>query len=328
MLAKIKKISYYLPNYIEDNNILQSQNPEWDMEKISNKTGVLKRHIAKDDKETTTTMAIKASEKMNGFENLKQQIESVILVTQTPEYHLPTSACIIQDKLGLEKKCMTFDINLGCSGYIYGLSIAGSLIESKIIKNCLLICSEKYTSYINKSDRTTRTLFSDGAASTYITSSDNNDFQDFEFGTDGSGYDKLIVPKINCEINKQIIEKNNLYMSGADIFTFTISTIPNLVNNLLKKNKLSLIDIDLFVFHQASKLVLETMQKKLNISNEKIFNNFSEIGNTVSASIPIALKDAVDKGHLKNGYKVMLIGFGVGLSWGASIINWQYSDKV
>ncbi len=321
MHVKIENIAYYLPKKIEDDNLLQLENPEWDMEKIRIKTGITKRYISEDAKETTTSMAIAASKKIKNFESLKKKIQSIILITQSPEFHLPTSSCIIQEKLDLNKNCMTFDINHGCSGYIYGLSIAGALIDCNIIDNCLLICSEKYSSYIKKNDRNTRTLFSDGAASTLITRSKGKNFIDFAFGTDGSGFDKLIVPKNDLDINGKFFEKENLSMSGADIYTFTISKIPKLVKETLSKNNLLINDIDLFVFHQASKLVLDTLKKNLNIPDDKIYNNYDKVGNTVSASIPIALKDANDDGFLHKGQKVMLVGFGVGLSWGACIIN-------
>ncbi len=322
MHVKIENIEYFLPNNLEDNKLLSSENPDWKMDKIYSKTGIDKRYIAKEINQTTTYMAVEAAKKIKDFNNLKVKIDAVICITQTPEHHLPTSACIIQNKLGLKKECMAFDINLGCSGFVYGLSIAASLIESNMINNCLLICSEKYSTYIKNDDRTTRTLFSDGAAATFIKKSKNKNFNDFIFGTDGSGFDKLIVPKKNTKLKNDIIFKDNLFMSGADIFTFTISTVPKLVKEILQRNQLNVNDIDVYIFHQASKLVLDSLTKSLKIPNEKIFNNYDKIGNTVSASIPIAMKDALDSKYIKKGHKIMLIGFGVGLSWGACVIDW------
>jgi len=246
------------------------------------------------------------------------------LVTQSPDYVLPTSACILQDRLGLSKKCMAFDINLGCSGFIYALSIVGSLIESGVAKKGLILCSDTYTKYIDKSDRTCRPIFSDGASATLLVGSDIDKVGPFVLGTDGSGYEKLIVKEGGAR--EPHISSNSyhgtLEMRGADVFLFTLNSVPTCMNELLDKSKLDIEDIDLFVFHQASKLVLENLIRAMSLDEDKVFINLRDTGNTVSASIPIALKDAETKGRLRNGDTVMLIGFGVGLSWGATLITW------
>ncbi|MDC0044585.1 ketoacyl-ACP synthase III [Pelagibacteraceae bacterium] len=324
MSLKIEEIEYCLPSNIEDLNQLQKDNPNWDIKKIYEKTGVKKRHIASIN-ETTTSMAIEAANKITNFNIKKKEIEFLIFVTQNSEYQLPTSACIIQDRLGIPTTAMCFDINLGCSGFIYALAVANSFIESKLYNKGLIICSEKYSSFIDKDNRSCRPLFSDGAAAILIDNNKENKFISFDFGTDGKGYNKLIVPRVDKNINETEIkiEKNKLHMSGADVFFFSLTRVPQTIIKNLKKSNLLINDIDLFIFHQASKYVIDSLSKKLKIKDSKMFNNYNEIGNTVSSTIPIALKNAKDKNLIKNNDLIMMIGFGVGYSWGSCIIKWH-----
>ena len=323
MKVKIDSNAYYLPEKKENNESLKLDNPDWDMLKISDKTGVFTRSIASTH-QTAVDLAFAAGSKLLEGLSCKEDIDLVVLVTQSPDYVLPTSACILQDQLGLSKKCMAFDINLGCSGFIYALSVVGSLIESGVAKKGLILCSDTYTKYIDKSDRTCRPIFSDGASATLLVGSDIDKVGPFVLGTDGSGYDKLIVKEGGAR--EPHISNNSRYgtlnMRGADVFLFTLNSVPICMNELLDKSKLNIEDIDLFVFHQASQLVLENLIRAMSLDENKVFINLKDTGNTVSASIPIALKDAETQGRLKSGDTVMLIGFGVGLSWGATLITW------
>ena len=323
MKVKIDSNAYYLPEKKESNESLKLDNPNWDMSKISDKTGVFTRSIASTH-QTAVDLAFEAGSRLLKDSSCKEDIDLVVLVTQSPDYVLPTSACILQDRLGLSKKCMAFDINLGCSGFIYALSIVGSLIESGVAKKGLILCSDTYTKYIDKSDRTCRPIFSDGASATLLVGSDIDKVGPFVLGTDGSGYEKLIVKEGGAR--EPHISSNSyhgtLEMRGADVFLFTLNSVPTCMNELLDKSKLDIEDIDLFVFHQASKIVLENLARIMSLDEDKVFSNLENVGNTVSASIPIALKDAETKGRLRNGDTVMLIGFGVGLSWGATLITW------
>jgi 3-oxoacyl-[acyl-carrier-protein] synthase III len=323
MKVKIDSNIYYLPEKKENNESLKLDNPDWDMLKISDKTGVFTRSIASIH-QTAVDLAFEAGSRLLKDSSCKKGIDLVVLVTQSPDYVLPTSACILQDRLGLSKKCMAFDINLGCSGFIYALSVVGSLIESGVAKKGLILCSDTYTKYIDKSDRTCRPIFSDGASATLLTASDSNNIGPFVFGTDGGGYDKLIVRKGGAREPHMSSNSSHgtLDMRGADVFLFTLSSVPICINELLDKSKLDIEDIDLFVFHQASQLVLENLIRSMSLNEDKVFINLKDVGNTVSASIPIALKDAETKGRLKNGDTVMLVGFGVGLSWGATLVTW------
>lgn len=323
MKVKISANAYYLPETVESTETLQNDNPDWDMPKILSKTGVFKRVISGQD-QTAVDMAYEAAKKLFQDKDNYESIDLLVLVTQSPDYVLPTSACILQDKLGLSKKCMAFDVNLGCSGFVYALSIVGSLIESGVANTGLILCADTYSKYIDKNDRTCRPLFSDGASATMIERSESDNFGSFELGTDGSGYKHLIVKNSGSRIDDEVSnqKRGSLEMHGSDVFLFTMNTVPQCITNLLKRSSYSLDDIDMFVFHQASRLVIENIVRLMSLDVDKVFTNFENIGNTVSASIPIALKDADSQGRLKEGDIVMLVGFGVGLSWGATIIKW------
>jgi 3-oxoacyl-[acyl-carrier-protein] synthase-3 len=324
MKVKISAISYHLPATMEGVDTLQRDNPDWDMPKILEKTGVHNRYISSPG-ETAVDLAFEAGKKLLGSIPTHEDIDLLILVTQSPDYVLPTSACILQDRLGLSKNCMAFDVNLGCSGFVYALSIAGGLIESGVARKGLILCSDTYTKYIGKNDRTCRPLFSDGAAATLVESSATDRIGPFELGTDGAGYNRLIVKHSGAREVAQVADscRGSLEMYGSDIFLFTMRVIPPCINNLLSRAGLALEDIDLIVFHQASKLVIENLIRTLALDKNKVFTNFENIGNTVSASIPIALKDAETQGRLREGDTVLLVGFGVGLSWGATLIRWS-----
>lgn len=318
MKYKISAIDYYLPALVQEISELQKDNPNWDIAKIFDKTGISKRYIA-DANETAADLAYKAAEKLLSKID-RADIDLLILVTQSADYALPTTACILQDRLQLSKSCMAFDINLGCSGFIYALSVAGSLIETEVAKKGLILCADTYTKYIAKDDRTCRPIFSDAAAAILVEKNTQDLIGPFEFGTDGSGYSDLIVR--NSAARKEEAAHNNIVMNGSSVLLFTLKTVPDVVQKLLARSSVTMDDIDLIIFHQASKVVIDNLTDRLAVDPNKIFTNYEEVGNTVSASIPIALQDASSQGRLKNGDLVMAIGFGVGLSWGATLIKW------
>jgi 3-oxoacyl-[acyl-carrier-protein] synthase-3 len=329
-VAKIKAISYYLPKNILDNETINSQFPEWSIDKISSKTGIYKRHISEDN-EFTSDMAISAAKKLFNEYNIDpSEIDFILLCTQSPDYFLPTTACLIQDKLNIPTTAGALDFNLGCSGYVYGLAIAKGLISASIAKNILLITSETYSKFIHPSDKSNKTIFGDAATATLISTEGFAELLDFELGTDGKGANNLIVMNGACrnpikngvdikdEFNN-IQNNNNLFMNGPEIFNFTSETIPPLVDKTLIKNNILLENIDLFIFHQANKFLLNHLRKKLGISEEKFYIHVENCGNTVSSTIPIALKEAIKENKIKGN--VLLAGFGVGYSWGSCIIK-------
>lgn len=321
MKVEIKAIEYYLPSQAEDGSVLKNDNPDWRVEEIEQKTGISIRYIA-GPQQTAVDMAVLAAQKLFVPGVSKEEIDFLIFITQSPDYVLPTSACILQDILGLKKSCMAFDVNLGCSGFVYGLAMGGALCEAGLGKKGLLICSETYTKYIDKSDRTCRPLFSDGAAATLLGSATSDRMGPFELGTDGSGFSNLIVCSSGARIADKESQERKLFMDGAKIFMFTLDIVPQCVTALLEKAQKTMEDIDLFIFHQANKMVIDSIIDKLGIPAQKAFINSDRVGNTVSASIPIALKDAWDEGRIKKGDRLMLVGFGVGYSWGGCLIEW------
>lgn len=323
--AYLKEIEYYLPESTLSNENLSKEFPEWGVEKIANKTGIKVRHIAKID-ETSLDLAVKAGEKFFKKTDVKErEIDFLLFCTQTPDYFLPTTACILQDRLGLSKTCGALDINLGCSGFVYGLGLAKGLIIGGLAKNILLFTADTYSKIIEKDDKGNRTIFGDGAAVSFISADENPSFDcsigEFTFGTDGNGANHLIVRngafRNRCDNGSDAM---TLFMDGPSIFTFTIKEIPSLVSDVLRKNNLNIQEIDLFVFHQANKFMLEHLRKRLNIPEDKFFIFIEKCGNTVSSTIPIALSEA-RKLNLKKNSKILIAGFGVGLSWGATVLS-------
>ena len=316
----ISDIQYYLPSRLLSNEDLVSDNPDWRMDDIEKKTGIKNRYICEDN-QTSKDIALLACEKLFKNNIKRSEIDFLIVVTESPEYIAPAMSCDLQNILNLKTSVAAFDINLGCSGFVYGLMIADSILCANSYNNGILVCVDTYSKYISPNDRTCRPLFSDAASATLITRSQSKSVGPFELGTDGSGYQDLIVQ--NSGTKKQAnIERNLLHMDGGAVFMFTMRTVPKVVNDLLKKEKYKIEDIDLFVFHQASKLVIDNIKRLLKLPDQKVYENYQLVGNTVSSSIPIALAQAKDDNRLKKGSIVMIVGFGVGLSWGATLIRY------
>lgn len=335
MRIKIEAIEYYLPAKIVSNEDLKVENPSWDINLLESRLGVAKRHIA-DNNETALDLALQACKKLFAKnKDIKSQIDSIIFCTESPDYIFPPNSCILHKMLELSDDVFAFDFNLACSGYIYGLALAQGLICSGNAKNILLINADTYSKYINKQDRSTRMLFGDGAAVSLITTSNSTQgLIDIQCSTSGKDYDKFIIPAGGCrkpksvETSLPVVNKSgnvrmleDIHMDGMGILVFVNSKVPLHISSLLERNGLTIDQIDLFAFHQASKMALDSIERLLKIKPGKVFCNLKEIGNTVSASIPILLKDALDKGRVSTGDKVVLSGFGAGLSWGTAIIE-------
>lgn len=334
--AVIKAIRSFLPAGKLTNEQLAAEFADLEAEKILEKTGIAVRHVAATD-ECASDLGVAAARHL--FESgacAPGEIDFLLFCTQSPDYFLPTTACTMQERLGLRTDCGAIDFNQGCSGYVYGLSLAKSLIETNMAANVLLITADTYTKFINPRDRTNRTLFGDGAAATLVgqVESDGELIGPFVFGTDGRGAQQLIVPAggarqpVNAEalIEKEDDKGNwrsdsNLYMNGGEVFNFTLRTVPQALNQLLQKCGTNLDEVDFFIPHQANKFMLERLRGKLKIPAEKFYMNMELCGNTVSSTIPIALENALQQGQVKTGDKVALIGFGVGYSWAATMIE-------
>lgn len=331
MNAYIKAISYYLPEKILTNEDLAKEFPNWTVEKVANKVGINQRHIASEN-QTATDMAVEAAKKLFIEHNIDSKtIDFVLLCTQSPDYFLPTSACIIQNRLDIPISCGALDFNLGCSGYVYGLSLAKGLIFGNIAQNILLLTAETYSKHIHPDDKGNRTIFGDAASATLISKDGFAEIGEFVLGTDGKGAENLInktgafrqmKPKNNLSYDEfeNPISSDFLYMNGGEIFNFTSEAVPLLIDQVLLRNNLLKDDIELYVFHQANKYMLNYLRKLIEIEPEKFYFFLESVGNTVSSTIPIALTEAKKEQILRGN--VLITGFGVGYSWGACILKY------
>lgn len=327
MRVKIGHTEYHLPERIVTNKDLSLENPDWDFRSIESKTGIFCRHIAEKD-EKASDLAVYAAEKIFQKGNAERNsIDTLLFCSQSPDFLLPTTACIIQEKLKLKSSTAAFDINLGCSGYIYGLAIASAMIKARISEKVLLLCADTYSKYISVTDRTSRTVFGDGGSATIIECSNNEkSIGPFILGSDGKGWDKIIVRPGFAAAKKEKQNDENLiyqlHIDGPSIFMFSMQRVPQCVNELLTKSKIGIDDIKIFIFHQASKVVFDNIVRILLLDESKVYRCYEKIGNTVSASIPIALKKAEEQNKIREGDLIMLVGFGVGLSWGGCLVKW------
>ena len=336
MKAYIKAISYHLPEATYTNEDFFSSFPE----AVANKEnlsliGVQSRHIV-NPQLTASDIAVESALTFFKEHNISPaDIDFLLFCAQEFDYYGPTSACVMHEKLGLPKSCGALDYNLGCSGFVYGLSLAKGLIESVGMRNVLLITSSTLTKKFHKKDKSSRFVFGDGAACTLISARESNEgIGQFVFGTDGKGANKIIVkdggarhPLSETSFIDSTDEYGNTtnpasyYMDGPGVFIFGLKTVPPMVTALLEKENKTMEDIDLFVFHQANLFLVDKLAKKLSIPEAKLFNYMKDVGNTVSSSIPIALSEAIKSGRARAGQTVLVAGFGVGLSWAATIVT-------
>lgn len=331
-MAFIKGISYYLPERIVTNEELLQEFPEWSVDKVAAKVGVDSRHIAADD-ETAGDMAEKAARILFQEYNVDpKSIDFIMLCTQSPDHFLPSTACILQNRLGIPTSSGAFDYNLGCSGCVYGMALAKGLISAGIAKNVLLLTAETYNKYLHPSDKSNRSIFGDGAAACLISTEGFAEIGEFSLGTDGSGAKHLIVETgaarhraangVSVEDEDGHIKFDDyLYMNGSAIFNFTLDAVPAMMKNVLAKNHMETDDVDYYVFHQANKFMLNTIRKVCVLPKEKFFVDLSQTGNTVSSTVMIGLKQCLESGTISKDMNVMVAGFGVGLSWGGTVLK-------
>lgn len=333
-MTYIKGISYYLPEKVLTNEELLSEFPEWSVDKVAKKVGVNSRHLAAED-ETAGDMAEKAARRLFAEYGISpNEIDFVMLCTQSPDYFLPSTSCILQHRLGIPTSAGAFDYNLGCSGCIYGLAMAKGLIAAGIAKNVLLLTAETYNKYLHPSDKSNRSIFGDGAAACLVSTEGFAEIGEFSLGTDGNGADKLIVRTgaSRCRNTTGHSETDDeghiryddfLYMDGGGIFNFTLDAVPAMIADLLAKNSMAQEEIDWYVLHQANKFMLNTIRKVCALPKEKFYINLEETGNTVSSTVMIGLKQCMESGMIHQGMQVMVAGFGVGLSWGGTILRFK-----
>ena len=310
-MVKIISSHYELGQKKESLEDLCKINPHWDYERLLLKTGIKNRYVLGANQSPETLSIEVGKTCINKISN--KEVNGIIYVSQSPSKPLPTRACLLQDKLGLGKNSLAFDINQGCSGFVYALSVATSLIKNDCASRIIILCADYYSKYIPVNDRTSRPIFSDAAAAVIIEKSKENKIEPFIFKTAGDGGEFLTVKEKNG--------RNNLYMDGPAVLKFSLSLVPEATKELLEKANYTMEDIDKFIYHQASAVVLNKLQKKLNIPDYKWFNKIENLGNTVSATIPIAINLLQSKKEFSYKHKYLMMGFGVGLSVAGCIIS-------
>ena len=326
--AGIGPIAVHLPERIETNADLQRENPGWNMDLIGSKTGIRQRHIAAPD-ECSSDLGVIAAEKLFLEHDIDpESIDFILFCTQTPDYALPTTACLIQQRLGLRTDVGALDFNLGCSGYVYGLSLADGIIRSGTAGRILFITAETYTKLIHPSDRSLRTIFGDAGTATLIEPCEQPSMWGFKYGTDGTGANTLVASdsgfrKADAGIQPRHRKRwpSQLYMDGPSLINFTVGKIPSLVDSILSQASLSEPSIAYYLFHQATFKMLEQLQITLGIQPDKMPVRLENIGNTVSCTLPILIDQMRKTNELRSEMKNLLVGFGVGWSWSGCV--WQ-----
>jgi 3-oxoacyl-[acyl-carrier-protein] synthase-3 len=334
--ASILDIASFLPDNRLDNKTLECFYQSWTAGKIFQKTGIKSRAIA-GDKETAADLAFGAAKSLFAKGKVScNDVDFIILCTQAPDYILPTTACTLQSKLGISTSAGALDVNLGCSGYVYCLSLAQGLILSGSARCVLVLTADTYSKYIHPMDKSVRTIFGDAATATAVIASEATSAQigPFVFGTDGRGANALIVPAGGfrrprdeqssteyTDASGNVRSANHLFMNGPEVMAFSLREVPKIVASVLAKGKITLDDVDYFVMHQANQLMLDALRKKMKISHERFPIFLENVGNTVSSTVPLTLEYLTNNGAFSQSRRIVLVGFGVGLSWAACILT-------
>ena len=321
MAIKVIGTGMYVPSFKVSNQKLESiveTTDEW----ITTRTGIHNRYIV--TTENTVDLAYEAANRAIKQSHIdSSDIGLIIVPTFTPERLTPSTACLVQARLGLyDQQIIAFDLNAACCGFVYALSVAEQFLKTKTVKKALIIGAEVLSKIMDWNDRGTCVLFGDGSGAVVVEYEQNLE-NSFYLNSAGDEQDSLITTQIplNHPFIPSKVHPIYLQMNGQQVFKFAITAIKETITRLLEQTNLSLDDISLVIPHQANKRIIDKVVKDLKVSSEKFFLNVSEYGNTSAASIPIALHDAIKKQRLKNGDKVMLIGFGGGLTWGGCIIS-------
>jgi 3-oxoacyl-[acyl-carrier-protein] synthase III len=335
-MTVIGHISYVLPQRALTNDELARQNPTWDMSSVASRAGVTSRRISAPD-ETAFDLAALACDALIGEADLELgDVDAIISCTQSPDYVMPGNAHLLHRHLGLGDAVIAFDYNLACSGYVYGLAFADSFVARGLASNVLLVTADTYSKHINPKDRSARVLFGDGAAATHVSGSHDGrgTIVAAELCSHGSDFEKFYVPaggmrtprgertrEETADRNGNVRSAENIHMDGMGVWAFVNSVVPGHVQSFLEKQSLTPKDIDVYVFHQASKMTLDSIAKALDLQPDRVYFNMNEVGNLVSASIPVALRMAIDDETIRPGDRVLLCGFGVGFSYGSILVQ-------
>lgn len=318
--AFVNFVATYLPETNLSNDDVLRENDKWDNEKVISKLGFKNRRVTNNN-EFSSDLAIGAVNNLLQLTSL-DDIDFILYCTQSPDYLIPSNAFLLHNHFQFNKNVGALDFNLGCSGYVYGLSLAKGLINSRQATKILLITSETYSKVINENDISNRLIFGDGASATIVSDTPcgaNLRIDNCKFGTDGTGWDKLT----SCigGIKSLKTSEDFLKMNGQEVLLFTLREIPPLLQTLLEANDLNQEDIHHFVFHQANKFVLDQITKKAKLDPSLVRINMENYSNTVSTTIPIVLEDLIKKDLINPNERLALVGFGVGFSWAGTILT-------
>lgn len=332
--AAVGPIAVHLPERVETNDELAALFPKWDLDLIYSKTGIRSRHIAAPD-ECASDLGVAAAEKLFATcEVERDSIDFLLFCTQTPDYPLPTTACLVQDRLGLPTSIGALDFNLGCSGFVYGLSLADGLIRGGAAQRVLLITAETYSKFIHPEDRSLRTIFGDGAAATLVEASDTPSLSSFVFGTDGSAGDALMVNSGGARPDKDALRprakwrwQSKLYMDGPGLIKLTLDTVPQMIERVRHEGQVADSDIELYLVHQATYKLLEQLRQEMELDEQRMPTMLRDCGNTVSCTIPIIMNELRSSGRLRRGTRSLLAGFGVGFSWAGCLWTETWENK-
>lgn len=339
MSSKITAIATHLPARVVTNDELAAAHPDWNMASVADRAGVRSRHIAAAD-ETAFDLVKAACDKLPG--ETVAGVDAIIFCTQSPDYIMPPNAHLLHGYLKLGDDVAAFDINLACSGYVYGLALAHGMIAGGMARSVLLATGDTYSKYIHPGDRSASVLFGDGAAVSIIAADGGpGGLSSFELSSHGKQYAQFYIPagghrqpksdKTTVETTDRggnVRTPESIHMEGLGVWSFINSAVPRQINKYLKKAGLSLADIDLFMFHQASQMTLDSLIKALGIERGKVYFKLEDVGNTVSASIPMCIADAMRKGKLRAGQRVLVSGFGVGLSYATTSFEYDGTMNV
>jgi len=326
MNAYLRSIQFHLPATIRTNEELVAANPGWSAEDIYTKTGIRARRVAAAD-ETAGDLGYAAADRLLEETGMnRNEIDVLLFCTQSADYFLPTTACLLQERLGLPATCGALDYNLGCSGFTYGLWLARSLILSGSASNVLLVVADTYSKYCDLHDLATVTVFGDAGAAALISASADHSIARLGpsvVGTDGRGGNNLIV-RSGCARQPQSAapQDNHLYMNGPEIFSFTLTAVKAGIDQLLDKLGIEWGDVDWYLFHQANRFMLERLGAAMKIPESKLPVDLQDVGNTVGASIPLLMRRMMDQGRFQPGQTCVLAGFGVGYSWAMTGLTW------
>lgn len=325
--VEIKGIACAVPDNVRKSEEYNDVFGEESVQKFIKMTGIKKRYVALDEQCASDLCYAAAKKLLNKLAWEPSSIDALILITQTPDYAIPATACVLQHRLGLSEDCIAFDVNLGCSAYVYGIWLAATMIATQGINRVLLLVGDTSNYGINQNDSATAMIFGDGGSATALERTEGKSLKYF-LKTKGSGFKHIIVPggharsrsKTNLDSSEYL-----LAMSGADIFTFSITDIPRALKSFMSQYNIDKDDVDMYVFHQANLFILKHLSKKLGIPMEKVAVSIDRYGNTSGESIPLTLVDALGNEQSKDPIKLLLCGFGVGLSWGGIYLEMDRS---